>query len=301
MVPPAHESDALTIGFRWVFSNKMPVAQQSGHAIYDPAPSGTLKSGYTWNIRYGDGSGASGVVYADKVTIGGVTATSQAVEAATSVSSSFASDQNNDGLVGLSFSTINTVSPVKQLTFFDSIKSTLVSPLFTATLRKGAPGSYDFGYIDATKYTGSIAYAPVNSANGFWQFTSTGYVVGSGAAVGTSYSAIADTGTTLMYLPTSIVQAYYSKVAGAQYSSTYGGWIFPCASAMPSFSAIIGGQARTVPGSYINWAPISSTTCFGGMQYNTGIGFTIFGDVFLKSQFVVFDSSVPRIGFAQQK
>lgn len=57
-----------------------------------------------------------------------------------------------------------------------------------------------------------------------------------------------------------------------------------------------------VPGSYINYAPVSdgSSTCFGGIQSDDGIGFSIFGDVFLKSQFVVFSdaSGGPQLGFA---
>ena len=59
-----------------------------------------------------------------------------------------------------------------------------------------------------------------------------------------------------------------------------------------------------VPGSYVNFAPVddSGVTCFGGIQTNQGIGFSIFGDIFLKSQYVVFDVSQgsPRIGFGQQ-
>lgn len=89
-------------------------------------------TGATWDISYGDGSGASGNVYYDKVVIGPVTATSQAVEAATSVSSAFVADTANDGLVGLAASTINTVTPNPVTTFFDTIKSTLPSALFTA-------------------------------------------------------------------------------------------------------------------------------------------------------------------------
>ena len=52
----------------------------------------------------------------------------------------------------------------------------------------------------------------------------------------------------------------------------------------------------------MNYAPISqgSGTCFGGIQSDSGIGFSIFGDVFLKSQFVVFEDAAggPRLGFA---
>ena len=92
-----------------------------------------------------DGSGASGVVYADKVVIGGVTATSQAVEAATSVSSEFEQDTGSDGLVGLAFSSINQVKPKPATTFFDTVLNTLASKVFTADLVSGGPGAYTFG------------------------------------------------------------------------------------------------------------------------------------------------------------
>ena len=78
-------------------------------------------------------------------TTGQVTATSQAVEAATSISSAFISDKDNDGLVGLAFSSINTIKPKQATTFFDTVKSSLNLALFAADLKKGAAGSYDFG------------------------------------------------------------------------------------------------------------------------------------------------------------
>lgn len=55
-----------------------------------------------------------------------------------------------------------------------------------------------------------------------------------------------------------------------------------------------------VPGSYLNYAPADNQgNCFGGLQPDTGFGFSIFGDVFLKSQFVVFNgASPPTLGFA---
>ncbi|KAG8629262.1 hypothetical protein KVT40_003127 [Elsinoe batatas] len=285
----------------WVYSTLQASSQTSGHAVYDPSTSGTVKSGYSWKISYGDGSGAAGRVYADKVVVGGVTATSQAVEAATSVSTQFQRDVNNDGLLGLAFSSINTVSPTKQTTFFDTVKSTLSAPLFAVRLRKGAAGSYNFGFIDSAKYTGSISYTAVDNSEGFWGFTAGGYQVGSSAAVSTSIgSSIADTGTTLLFLPASVVRAYYAQVSGATNSASQGGYIFSCSATLPNFTVKIGAGSYTVPGSYMNYAPIGNGQCFGGIQSNAGFDFSIFGDIFLKSVYAVFDQTTgsPRLGFA---
>ncbi|KAF4308456.1 putative aspartic endopeptidase pep1 protein [Botryosphaeria dothidea] len=287
----------------WVFSTSLSASTQSGHAVYDPSVSGTELEGSTWSITYGDGSGASGTVYVDKVVVGGVTATSQAVEAATSVSSSFASDTDNDGLLGLAFSSINTVKPKSQTTFFDTVADDLAEKLFAVTLRKGEAGEYDFGFTDESKYTGDIVYVDVDDSNGFWEFTPDGYSIGNGTVVSsTTIDAIADTGTTLLLLPDDVVTAYYDQVKDSQYQPILGGYIFPCGTELPDFTLVIGGEERTVPGSYIEYSPAIATLCFGGIQSDSGIGFSIVGDIFLKSQYVVFDqtTSTPRLGFAQQ-
>ncbi|KAK8190567.1 aspartic peptidase domain-containing protein [Phyllosticta capitalensis] len=286
----------------WVFSSQMTSSEQTGHAIYKPSSSATKKNGYSWDISYGDGSGAAGNVYADKVVVGGVTATSQAVEAATSVSSSFTSDTDNDGLLGLAFSSINTVSPQAQNTFFDTVADQLAKKLFAVTLKKGEAGTYDFGYIDQSKYTGEIAYIDVDSSEGYWGFTADGYAVGDGSVTGSSFSAIADTGTTLVYLPDEIVDAYYAKVDGASYDEQQAGYTFACSTDLPDFSLSLGGAKRTVPGNYINYAKVDGNNCYGGIQSSSSIGLSIVGDIFLKSQYVVFDKtqSTPRLGWAQQ-
>lgn len=104
----------------WVFSTLAASSEVDGQTEYNPADSSTaeLLSGYTWSISYGDGSSSSGVVYTDTVSVGGVTVTSQAVEAAETVSSEFTSDSAIDGLLGLGFNTLNTVSPKSQATFW---------------------------------------------------------------------------------------------------------------------------------------------------------------------------------------
>ena len=286
----------------WVFSSETPANEVNGHNTYDPSKSSTSKElqGYTWNITYGDQSSSSGNVYTDTVTVGQTTFANQAVELAEQVSIQFQQDAGNDGLLGLAFSSINTVKPQQQLTFFDNVKSSLSAPLFTADLQKGKPGTYAFGTIDDSAHTGDITYVDVDTSRGFWGFTADGYSVGrtTGGAI---TRAIADTGTTLLLVDDSVVSDYYNNVKGAKNDQSQGGYTYPCSTTLPDITFSIGGYQATVPGSYVNYAPIDSsgTTCFGGIQSNTGIGFSIFGDIFLKSQFVVFEgASTPRLGLA---
>ncbi|AEO66262.1 0954570f-9a11-4458-a6b1-a77aee7c61ff [Thermothielavioides terrestris] len=286
----------------WVFSTETPSREVNGQTLYKPASSSSAKklSGATWRISYGDGSSSSGDVFTDVVSIGGLTVQSQAVESAKSVSGEFTQDSASSGLLGLAFSSINTVQPTQQKTFFDNALSSLSQPVFTADLKHNAPGTYNFGFIDDSLHTGSIAYTPVDNSQGFWGFTATGYGVGSGAIKQASISGIADTGTTLLLLPSEVIDAYYSQVDGAQISQSVGGVVFPCDANLPDFKFAVGSTTITVPGEFINFQPIDETgqTCFGGLQDSSDIGVNIFGDVALKSAFVVFDGGNNRLGWA---
>lgn len=123
----------------WVYSDETPSDEVSGQSIYNSSASSTAskQSSLSWSISYGDGSSSSGDVFYDTVTIGGLTVKNMAVESATEVSSEFTADTDIDGLLGLGFSTLNTVSPTSQKTFFDKAKSQLDSNLFTADLKAG--------------------------------------------------------------------------------------------------------------------------------------------------------------------
>lgn len=242
-------------------------------------------------------------MYTDTVTIGQTSFAGQAVELATQVSDQFSRDGDNDGLLGLAFDSINTVKPTAQKTFFTNVIPSLSGPLFTVDLRKGAPGTYDFGFVDDAKHTGEVTYVDVDSSQGFWTFTSSGYSIGGEAQSSSPIRGIADTGTTLLYLPDDIVDSYYGAVQGAKNDQQQGGYTYPCAAELPEISFEIDSYTAVVPGTFITYAPVdtSGQTCFGGLQSSTGIGINIFGDIFLKSQFIVFQGGEsPRLGFASK-
>lgn len=290
----------------WVFNTQLSTASQTGHTNFNPQKSTTFKlmQGASFSISYGDGSGAAGNVGTDTVNIGGATVTSQAIELATAVSTSFVQDTQSNGLVGLAFSKLNTVKPTQQKTFFDNAMSTLALPVFTADLRKAAAGAYTFGAIDSTRFNGSLSWAAVNTTNGFWQFSSSQFQVGTGAVMAVSGGqAIADTGTTLMLANAAIVNAYYSQVTGAVNNATVGGVTFPCSAVLPNLMVDIGGNyMATVRGDDINFAAVDATgtTCFGGLQAIQS-DLQIYGDIMFKSQFVAFNGGNNSIGMAEHQ
>ncbi|KAK0621950.1 penicillopepsin [Bombardia bombarda] len=286
----------------WVFNTQLSAKSTTGHQVYDPTQSSTFKmiQGAKFSISYGDGSGAAGNVGTDTVEIGGVVVENQAVELATAVSASFVQDVQNNGLLGLAFSQLNTVKPQQQKTFFDNVLPSLAEPVFTADLRKDAAGAYEFGRIDTTKFTGDMAWIPVNTTNGFWQFATSGFAVDGGAVAATATAqAIADTGTTLMLVSQEVADGYYSQVEGAVNNEQVGGFIFPCDAVLPDLQVDVGGiYTATIKGDDINFAPVQDNTCFGGVQPTTS-ELQIWGDIFFKSQFVAFNAGNNTLGMAQ--
>ena len=289
----------------WVLGSQV---QTSGgpHTVFTPKSGDKPVSGEAWQIKYGDGSGASGVVYSETVNIGSVAVTKQAVEVATTASAQFTSG-TNDGLVGLAFSTINTITTKGQKTpkktfFQNAIDSGLLSkPVLGVSLKYKAPGSYDFGFI---RSNASLAYTPVDSSQGFWSFKPSGIKVGGQVTPVTSdLTGIADTGTTLVLVPDDVVAAYYAGTGATADAANGGYYTFPCSTVLPDWSLVIGRTTITVPGQYINYDTISmgSSTCLGGIQSSKSIGINIYGDVFLKAAYVVFDATAgaPKLGFAQ--
>lgn len=311
----------------WVFSSETPAKQRKGQKIYNVTESSTAErvDGHVWRISYGDGSSSSGNVYLDKVSIGGVEVEKQAVESATYVSNSFTNDAASSGLVGLAFDSINQVNPRKQKTFFGNAIDDLAMPLFSANLNKAEPGNYNFGFIDPTEFVGPISFVEVDPSRGFWEFEVSGFTLPASNITGFEannktgvfqampHAAIADTGTTLLMLPQPIVDAYYTQIAKARSDNYYGGYVFPCNAELPDLILHIGSYKARLTGDLIKYAPAdtddfaSAKWCYGGLQSAQGFPFAIYGDIFFKAQFVVFQggevdkndwSKGAKLGFA---
>ena len=255
----------------WVFNTGLPADQAAGHTDFDPTKSTAFKAlkGSTFSVAYGDNSRAAGIVGTDTVSIGGATVTSQAVELATDVSQEFIQDTTSNGLVGLAFSSLNTVKPVQQTTFFDNIAPSLQEHVFTANLKHATEGTYEFGKIDSTQFNGPLQWTTIDNTNGFWQFPSNTFAVGNGSIQQNTQNspAIADTGTSLLLVDQSVVNGYYSQVTGAVMSTQEGGIIFPCSSVLPDLNIALGPDYMgTINGNLLTFAQIGPSTTGGSAK-----------------------------------
>lgn len=223
--------------------------------------------GSTFNISYGDGSFSRGPVVTDTVDVGGATVDKQAIGIPDTVSNSFTEDVHSNGLVGLGFSTINTIKPQRQKTFFDNVLPDLSQPVWTASLKSGEAGAYEFGNIDTSLFQGELTDVPVDSSRGFWEFDSLLFAVGDSPpqiAFSGSGTAIVDTGTSLMLMDDEIVEAYYAAIDGARQSFEVGGFVFPCSAILPDLKVAIGDNyTATVSGQLMNFARAGSNAVTG--------------------------------------
>lgn len=297
----------------WVFSTELPSKDQEGHTVFDPSKSSTWKAstGLSWKISYGDGSSASGDVGTDTVNIGGVKVTNQSVELAKTAADQFISG-TGDGLLGLAFPTINTITKNGQSDPQDTPVANMISQgdipkdgqLFTSAFYSdrdsAAKSFYTFGYID-TDLVGSntIHYTDIDNSQGFWMFDSTTATIAGKQTTQSGNKAILDTGTTLALLSDEIVDALYKAIPGSKYDEQQQGYLFPTsvtADQLPDFSVAVGNQEFTIQKEDLAFTVASEGYWYGGVQSRGDNPFDILGDVFLKSVYAIWDQGNTRLG-----
>ncbi|KAK3899635.1 aspartic peptidase domain-containing protein [Staphylotrichum tortipilum] len=303
----------------WVYSTETQPEVAKYHTLWKMEESSTAKKveNGSWMITYGDGSAAWGNIYHDTVSLASITIPNATVESALSAAPPLAGDPDLDGIFGLSYGLPSLTTPPQQ-TLLSALLPHLESPLFTVDLHHHSshkPSSYTFGTIPASHHTGHapLHYTRLIPQAQYWQFAYRGIHVEGQEEwyINPLFNAIADTGTTLMLLSRPTAELYYGSVPGAWRNYTLGGiWTFPCSGyKLPDFEiglvADIGGVEEAViavPGRYMNYSAFTdgTGTCMGGLQEWGYDEFGIFGDVFLKAVYAVFDVGAARIGFAQK-
>jgi hypothetical protein len=122
---------------------------------------------------------------------------------------------------------------------------------------------------------------------------------GSGKTQSNQY--IVDSGTTLVYLPTSAARAVNNLFSPkAQFSSSQGAYFVNCNAKAPAFGVEIGGttfQVNAADMIYQNQTDPQTGLCLTGIQ-DGGSGPYILGDVFLQNVVAVFDVGAAQMRFA---
>ena len=238
----------------------------------------------------------------DVVNIGGIIIKNQAIELAQKLSSQFAQG-TGDGLLGLAFGSINTVTPsqvqtpVENMISQDDIPKT--SELFTVKLGSVKDANdpdkgesfYTFGYIDQAILGAQIPYyTPVDNSQGFWMFDSASAAVNGKTIARSGNKAIADTGTTLALVDDATCKAIYAAIPGSKYDSTQQGYIFPSDTSvlqLPVVSFAVGERQFVLQKEDLGFADAGNGMTYGGIQSRGDMTFDILGDVFLKSIYAV--------------
>jgi len=289
----------------WVWSSELSGASStSGHTIYNPANSSTAKEATgTWKISYGDGSSASGNVYTDSVQVANITIPNQSIELAKTASSSFLQDGGNDGLLGLAWPSINTVSPKPVATPVENmITEKLIDPaVFTVKLDRGDnAGFYSFGYIDPKLAPETVTYTKVDNSQGFWQVASESISINGKSVARSGNTCILDTGTTLALVDDTILQEIYGGIEGATFDQQQGGWKYPEGATVPAIEFAVGETLYKVNPADFAFGAADSGFLFGGIQSRGDLTFDILGDVFLKSVYVIFNQGETSVGLVQR-
>lgn len=143
----------------------------------------------------------------------------------------------------------------------------------------------------------------INNSQGFWQFSSPTATVAGRVIDRPGNEAIADTGTTLALLDDKSLEQIYAAIPGARKDRNVQAWVFPTSiptSKLPTLQFAVGTKLFTVLPEDLQYAKISQSEWYGGVQSRGDIPFDILGDTFLKNVYAIFDQGNKRFGCVQR-
>jgi hypothetical protein len=290
----------------WIPDKTCKTCVKAKKNLYDSSASSTYKTnGQKWEVDYGDGSSASGILGVDTVTIGD-SSNSLAIPTttfgqATKENNIMVQDPSFDGILGLAFTSLavdNVVPPV-----INAINQGLLDqPLFMVWLEErgdvdNTPGGYiTYGGLDTTHCGAVIAYQPLSSAT-YFQFKIDGVSSGSYSS-NKGWQVISDTGTSFLGGPDGVI-SNLAKAAGATYSAQDETYYIDCNANSPDLTITIGGKPYAIQSKNMIVDAGQGQCYWAAFQMGGGFGLDwILGDPFIRQFCNVYDLGNKRIGFA---
>nr|POF25772.1 polyporopepsin [Quercus suber] len=271
-------------------------------------------TGGSVSVSYGSGS-FSGTEYTDRVSFGGLTVSAQSIGAASRATGFSGSDGIfGFGPVDLTQGTVSNANTVP--TFMDNLYSqrSISTEVLGVSFRpesgsdtSDTNGELTLGGVDSSRYTGALTYFPTlksGSAAPYWGLSIASFTYGS-TTLASSATGIIDTGTTLIYIPTSAYNRFLSLTGGT--TDYYTGLASFNTRPTANFGIRFGSTTYTLtPAQYL--VPAAQYSAFGGSsgKYyawindggSSGVN-TIIGQKFLENYYSVYDTTNSRIGFAK--
>ncbi|KAG0071852.1 1,3-beta-glucanosyltransferase [Linnemannia elongata] len=295
----------------------------SRHSRFDPSLSSTVTELKTpWKIAYGDGSTVSGHLAVDRLEFSEITIENQLIGLADRESSSFLEDVV-DGVFGLGFPSLSAMvledqkdaeakvqGPISNTVLSSILSHELIpAPVFGVWLgngdgegsdANGGDGEFIFGSIDTSRFEGELTFLPITHSR-YWQVQVDGVQLDGIGDLSIKGDTIIDTGTTLLVFP--IAQAKkINKAIGAK-SDPWEGWILPCDSNQEGgLDFWMGGKMFSVRRKDLvrEKVPQNEGWCYSAVTTTPG-DTIIFGDVFIRNNYCVFDVEHMTIGIAPVK
>ncbi|KAH9923776.1 protease [Epithele typhae] len=287
----------------WIPSANCTTTDCAQKAQYHPERSSTSQrhDNEFGRIRYQDGSTASGSIFTDTVTVAGISVKNQGFAAVDSISDELA-HRPIDGVIGLGYPAL---AKMGQTPFINnaraqgSIKHAEFGLRITDTTSE-----LEIGFQSGDKCTDDPEVHPVTGESGYWQISNG--MLGRGLHVyAHDFSAVIDSGTTLIYGPPADVAKFYKSVEGAElWDESNGFYSFPCDEA-PSDAHFQFDQGwRTISAENFNFGQIDETTCIGaivGRDMGLGKKTWVLGDSFLKNVYAAFSFETNEVSFCRPR
>ncbi|XP_078112173.1 gastricsin-like [Sander vitreus] len=291
----------------WVDSTYCNTQACNAHTKFDPQQSSTFSaSGQSVYLPYGAGSLYGQLGY-DTVNVGGIVVTNQEIGLSTREPSQPFLAAKFDGILGLAYPGISVggQTPVMDNMISQNLLNADIFAFYLS--RGGQQGSeLSFGGVDNSMYQGQIYWTPVTSET-YWQIGIQGFQI-NGHETGwcsQGCQSIVDTGTSSLTVPSQFMGNIMQAIGAQQ--SQYGMYMVDCSQInnLPTLSFVISGTAFPLPPSaYIvqlnqngyQFCSVGITPTY--LPSQNGQPLWIFGDVFLREYYSVYDRTNNRVGFA---